>query len=89
MAEKWGAEAPQITRKYDWYGIAARLRRRPGQWLLVGEQYNRALAGAIRRGHMRAFNDPAWEYEVKTRNTKGNLADIWMTARERTGNGTP
>jgi hypothetical protein len=83
--DEW-QNAPPTTRigGYDWPAITAKLRTKPGRWLLVREQGSRSIQSAIRRGrisHLR--DDEKWEYIVRTRNTNGTRADIWMSARRK------
>lgn len=82
-AEKWQDEPPRRGR-YDWGPITKRLRSRPDKWLKIGEQVPRSVYGAIKGDRIKALRDSAWVYEVRTSNTNGPLADIWMSARPRT-----
>jgi hypothetical protein len=81
---RWEDELPPRRGKYNWTAIASRLRERPGTWLLIEEQGSRSIYSAVKRGRLTALRDPEWVYEIKTRNTNGNKADIWMSARPRT-----
>lgn len=81
--ETWKDEPPRRGR-YDWVGITRRLRNRPEKWMLIGEQLPRSLYGAVTRDRIKALRDPDWCYEIRTSNTTGSLADIWMSARPKT-----
>jgi hypothetical protein len=79
----WQEEPPPAYGRYDWPAIKRRLQSRPGEWTLVAEQVPRSVASAIRRDNIAALRDERWEFECRTRQTQGNLADLWMTARRR------
>ena len=81
---KWAEAPPATRRQYDWKAIAAELRKRPDEWKLVAVQANRSIRSAIKRQRINALKDPEWIFDVQTRNTHGQLADIWMSARPRT-----
>lgn len=84
-AKSWRAQPPErkSNARTDWKAIAAKLRRRPGEWVLVAEQIKRSTHGSITRGRIAVLRDPDWVYEASTRNTNGDLADLWMSARAR------
>lgn len=84
--EKWASEEPQPGyRKRDWAAITARLRKKPGEWMLVEEQAQASIAGTIRLKKMTALRSDEWEYEVRARNTSpdNRRADIWMSAKRK------
>lgn len=85
MAEDvWRDSEPPRRSRYDWPEITRNLRRRPDKWLLIAEQVPRSLHGAVTAGRIAYLrDDPRWAYEIRTRNTHGTLADIWMMARKR------
>lgn len=80
--ETWQDDPPRRGR-YDWGAITKRLQRKPTKWLLIREQAPRSIYGAITRNRIAALRDPEWVYEVRTSNTHGEVADIWMSARPR------
>lgn len=80
--ETWQDKPPRRG-SYDWGEITKRLRKRPGKWLLIREQAPRSLYGAVRRDRIAALRDPKWVYVVRTTNTNGERADIWMSATPR------
>jgi len=87
----WQDTPPPERARYDWPAITAKLRRRPGKWLLIGEQIPRSVQSAVHRGHIAVLrDDPNWDYDIRCRRTNGSRADIWMSAtkkpRERTDN---
>lgn len=76
-------ELPRAKRvgKYDWWDAAEKARRHPGDWVLCFEQVSRSWPNAMKRGRIAAFkHTPKWKYEMRTRNTTGDNADLWLRA---------
>lgn len=83
--EKWRDSPPGPSpRRYDWGRIIADLQRKPGKWMLIGEQVPRSITGPIRTRKIKALQDPEWSFNVKTSNTNNLLADVWMSAEPST-----
>jgi|SRR6478752_2268637 len=53
--------------RYDWNKIAAKLKRRPGEWAKVFENDRTSVVNAIRQGGVVALH-PDLGFEVRTRN---------------------
>lgn len=83
MADTWRADPPSTPHRFDWNAIKARLIRRPDEWLLIEKGGSRSIAGAVRTGRIAALRDPAWDFKVRVRETKGNKGDLWMSATPR------
>lgn len=85
MADEWQEAPPPRRGGRDWEGIAAKLRARPGKWLLVEKQAPRSLQEAVNRGRIAVLrNDADWTYRCETRNTTDRkIADIWMSAERK------
>lgn len=49
--------------------------------MLIFERVPRSYPNAHTRGRLNALKDNTWSYELITRNTEGNIADLWMRAR--------
>lgn len=64
----------------DWDGAIADAKRHVGQWVLIFEQAPRSTPNALTRGAVNVLKDPRWNFELRTRNTNGHRADIWMRA---------
>lgn len=92
-AEVWSATPPEPAKtgtrgKYDWESIVRKLKRRPGQWLLVDEAGSRGLKTAIDNRKMSALKDPAWKFRARTTdyNAETNTCKVWIQAtREKAG----
>lgn len=65
----------------DWGEATTKARRHPGEWVLIFERVPRSYPNAHTRGRLNALKDNTWSYELITRNTVGNIADLWMRAR--------
>lgn len=65
----------------DWGAAVQKARAAQGEWVSVFEQAPRSLPNAHKRGRINALKDRVWCYELITRNTHGNNADLWMRAR--------
>lgn len=64
---KWTDPPPQRSRRYDWDKIAAKLRKRPGEWAKVFDDDKASIATAIRAGAIRVLT-PSKGFEVRTAN---------------------
>jgi len=64
----------------DWDAAIADAKRHRGEWVLIFEQAPRSTPNAAIRGAVNVLKDPAWNFELATRNTIGQRADIWMRA---------
>ena len=90
MSDQVWANAPppvSVARKgrYDWAQIAANLRARPGEWLLVAPDAGLGVYSAIKRDKMTDLRSTEWEYEAATRhnNRETGRCELWMSARKR------
>jgi hypothetical protein len=88
--EVWRKEPPARPRRYDWEGITAKLKKKPGQWYLItdehgGTQSNMSLAGAIKRKKMVALREPGWTFSVRTlhNDLTTRTAEVWMSAERK------
>jgi hypothetical protein len=74
---------PPTPRRYDWPGITARLKAKPGEWMCVLTGEPKTVYGAIKRKRMRALQEPGWDFEVTTRNNneEAKTCDYWMVAQ--------
>ena len=80
----WRDSEPPRRSRYDWPEITKTLRKKPEKWLLIAEQVPRSVHGAVKKGRIALLRDDAkWAYEIRTRNTKGSTADIWMMAHRK------
>ncbi len=66
------------SKRFNWRGIADELTQHPGDWALVLEQVPKTVAAAARRGRMVALRRTDGTFEVRTRNQKGLIADVYM-----------
>jgi hypothetical protein len=90
MAEQvWASGPPAVSvarrGRYDWAKIAADLRARPGEWLLVSKDAGLGVYSAIKRDKMTDLRSTQWEYLAATRNndrTTGTC-ELWMSAVKR------
>ncbi len=83
--ETWRKEPPgQRPRwgQYDWEAITAKLRKKPGEWMLVDDQARLGLQSAITRKRMVALRSDEWDYLVSTSNTNmtDRTSELWMSA---------
>lgn len=62
---------------YNWEGIAAKLKQRPGKWRRVLENVPRSHASDIRAGGKPQFQPPE-DWLVRTVGPRGYLADLYM-----------
>lgn len=92
MADQVWADEPPPTNvaprgRYDWKKIAADLRARPDEWLLVAKDAGVGVYSAIKADKMRDLRDPEWEFIPSTRknNRATGTCELWMTARRREG----
>lgn len=61
---------PTRTKRYDWDGIAGKLRRKPGEWALIYEGDRATYATAIRNDDIKALRKGAG-FEMRTaKNTR-------------------
>jgi hypothetical protein len=63
----WEPPPPEQRKRYDWNKIAAKLKRRPGEWAKVFEQDRTSVVNAIRQGAVKSLH-PDLGFEVRTRN---------------------
>ena len=85
MAEDvWRDSEPPRRSRYDWPEITRNLRRRLRQ-VAAHRRTGPAQPAWCGDGGRIAYlrDDPRRAYEIRTRNTHGTLADIWMMARKR------
>jgi hypothetical protein len=65
-----GWERPSPSRHgYDWTGIAAQLKARPGEWLKIFEDGPTSIVNGIRQGNVKALR-PSDGFEVTTRHNQ-------------------
>jgi hypothetical protein len=64
----------------DWDAAIAAAKRHAGDWVPIFDQAPRSTPNAMTRGAVNVLKDPRWNFELATRNTNGNRADIWMRA---------
>lgn len=64
----------------DWDAAITDAKRHAGNWVPIFEQAPRSTPNAVKRGAVNVLKDPRWNFELATRNTNGNRADIWMRA---------
>jgi hypothetical protein len=83
--EVWRKEPPARPRRYDWEGITAKLKKKPGQWYLIADDANMSLAGAIKRKKMVALREPGWTFSVRTlhNDLSTRTAEVWMSAERK------
>lgn len=93
MPETWAKAPPPPGKrgqqgKYEWERIVARLKERPGEWLMIDDEARKGTVTAIRRRRMTALQDKDWTFEAVERNTDRatGTCQIWMRA-ERTNHG--
>ena len=65
---EWADPPPARGSSYDWEGIAAVLRARPGEWAKVFERDRTSVVNAIRNDSIAAL--PLDQFEVKTRDNR-------------------
>jgi hypothetical protein len=76
---KWD-DPPPTGPRYDWPAISRRLRRRPGEWLLVFEKDKTSITTAIRGGRIRSMH-PSNGIEVRTANNTRDYprtCSLWL-----------
>lgn len=66
---KWQEPPPKHEPKYDWASIAAKLRKKPGEWALIYEQDRTSLSVAIKIGSIKELH-PDLGFEVRTAHNK-------------------
>lgn len=80
---KFGNPPPPRERApYDWQKIAAKLRKKPGEWALIFEADKTTYASAIRISGIQYLR-PADGFEVRTTNNvrpagEPRICDLWL-----------
>lgn len=78
-----GAPPPRRGSR-DWTYWATYAKAHPGEWHLAFEQIARSTPNAAARGKISALVDKRYRIDLMTRNTNGNLADVYIMARRWT-----